>query len=111
MEKTTRCIDADQFLSPPLADHAAAVERRFADLFGTPPRWLVAAPGRVNLIGEHTDYNGGFVFPLAIERYTLIAAGPGVRTQDSPTVRVLSGMFDEIAEFSLANLQPERRDW
>ncbi len=37
------------------------------------PRWIVAAPGRVNLIGEHTDYNDGFVFPMAIERYTVLA--------------------------------------
>lgn len=39
--------------------------------------WTVAAPGRVNLIGEHTDYNDGFVFPMAIERYTVISAAPG----------------------------------
>jgi galactokinase len=38
------------------------------------PRWIVAAPGRVNLIGEHTDYNDGFVFPMAIDRYTVLAA-------------------------------------
>ena len=44
--------------------------------FGMFPTCVTAAPGRVNLIGEHTDYNGGFVFPLAIERYTVIAAGP-----------------------------------
>lgn len=43
--------------------------------FGSEPLALVAAPGRVNLIGEHTDYNDGFVFPMAIERYTVIAAG------------------------------------
>src|SRR5947208_8656922 len=46
----------------------------FAKCFGHPPRWIVAAPGRVNLIGEHTDYNDGFVLPMAIERYTVIAA-------------------------------------
>lgn len=54
-----------------LADRTA---KRFAKCFGNPPRWLVAAPGRVNLIGEHTDYNDGFVLPMAIERYTVIAA-------------------------------------
>jgi len=54
-----------------LADHAAA---EFQKRYGRPPRWIVAAPGRVNLIGEHTDYNDGFVFPMAIERYTVIAA-------------------------------------
>ena len=47
----------------------------FARCFGHPPRWLVAAPGRVNLIGEHTDYNDGFVLPMAIERYIVVAAG------------------------------------
>lgn len=46
----------------------------FAKCFGHEPRWIVAAPGRVNLIGEHTDYNDGFVLPMAIERYTVIAA-------------------------------------
>jgi galactokinase len=40
-----------------LAEHAA---KRFAKCFGHPPCWIVAAPGRVNLIGEHTDYNDGF---------------------------------------------------
>ncbi|NLS97153.1 MAG: galactokinase [Planctomycetaceae bacterium] len=42
--------------------------------FGRSPRWVVAAPGRVNLIGEHTDYNAGFVLPMAIERRVVIAA-------------------------------------
>ncbi|MDR0328011.1 MAG: galactokinase [Planctomycetaceae bacterium] len=48
----------------------------FARQYGTESAWLVAAPGRVNLIGEHTDYNDGFVFPMAIERSTIIAAVP-----------------------------------
>jgi galactokinase len=45
----------------------------FRRCFGHAPRWVVAAPGRVNLIGEHTDYNDGFVLPMAIERYIVIA--------------------------------------
>ena len=45
------------------------------------PQWIVAAPGRVNVIGEHTDYNDGFVLPMAIDRYTLIAAAPNGTTQ------------------------------
>jgi galactokinase len=44
--------------------------------FGRPPRWIASAPGRVNLIGEFTDYNGGFVLPMAIEARTAIAAAP-----------------------------------
>jgi galactokinase len=56
---------------PELTDH---VSQQFTKVHGRPPRWIVAAPGRVNLIGEHTDYNDGFVLPMAIERYTVIAA-------------------------------------
>ena len=48
--------------------------RQFQQHYGRAPRWIAAAPGRVNIIGEHTDYNDGFVLPMAIERYTVIAA-------------------------------------
>lgn len=48
----------------------------FKKLFVTEPQWIAAAPGRVNIIGEHTDYNDGFVMPMAIERYTVAAAAP-----------------------------------
>jgi galactokinase len=101
----------DEFLSPSLPEQVAAVKRRYAEVFGNPPQWVVAAPGRVNLIGEHTDYNAGFVFPLAIERYTVIAAGRPLRTTASDAIRVHSTLFDETAEFSLSNLEPQRRDW
>ncbi|GHT22646.1 galactokinase [Planctomycetales bacterium] len=47
----------------------------YREKYGTEAEFIAAAPGRVNLIGEHTDYNDGFVFPLAIERYTVIAGG------------------------------------
>jgi galactokinase len=46
----------------------------FRERFGCQPDWVVRAPGRVNLIGEHTDYNEGFVFPAAIDREIIIAA-------------------------------------
>lgn len=49
---------------------------RFQERYGASPRWLAAAPGRVNIIGEHTDYNDGFVLPMAIERWTVFAASP-----------------------------------
>ncbi len=68
----------------PTEDHsldalASRTAERFAERFGRRPRWIAAAPGRVNLIGEHVDYNGGFVLPMAIERYTVIAAAPTER--------------------------------
>ncbi len=57
-----------------LKELAAQVAAEFQKLYGHPPRWIVAAPGRVNVIGEHTDYNDGFVLPMAIERYAVMAA-------------------------------------
>src|SRR5690348_14257206 len=57
------------------------IERRAADAyrsrFGEPPEVVASAPGRVNLLGEHTDYNGGFVLPCAIERRVAVALGRG----------------------------------
>src|SRR5262245_60710248 len=61
-----------------LKDLGEVVSEQFDKTYGRPPRWLAAAPGRVNIIGEHTDYNDGFVFPMAIDRYTVIAAAPAV---------------------------------
>jgi len=54
---------------------AEEVSKAFETLYGRKPR-VFRAPGRVNLIGEHTDYNDGFVLPMAIDRYTVIAAAP-----------------------------------
>lgn len=56
-----------------LRDDAAA---RFADRFHRPPAVCAAAPGRINLIGEHTDYNDGLALPLAIDRWIVAAVGP-----------------------------------
>lgn len=56
-----------------LNELGAMATREFGEQFGREPRWIAAAPGRVNVIGEHTDYNDGFVFPMAIERYTVVA--------------------------------------
>ena len=61
-----------------MEDAAKRASRAFQTHFGRPPRWLASAPGRVNLIGEFTDFNDGFVLPMAIERRTVIAAAPNV---------------------------------
>jgi galactokinase len=55
---------------------AEAVARRFTELYGTAPAGVWAAPGRVNLIGEHTDYNDGFVMPFALPHVTVAAVSP-----------------------------------
>ena len=67
----------------------------FAARYGAPPAIVVRAPGRVNLIGEHTDYNDGFVLPLAIER----AAWVALRPRDDDAVEVHSLSQREPARF------------
>ena len=57
-----------------LQELAAQVAAEFQKHYGREPRWIAAAPGRVNVIGEHTDYNDGFVLPMAIDRYAIMAA-------------------------------------
>ncbi|MET4061675.1 galactokinase [Arthrobacter sp. UYP6] len=52
---------------------AETLARRFAEIYGSEPDGVWRAPGRVNLIGEHTDYNNGFVLPFAIDRSALVA--------------------------------------
>ncbi len=67
-----------------LSTHVAV---EFEKLYGRPPRWIAAAPGRVNIIGEHTDYNDGFVLPMAIEYYSVMAADRPVDGRDAITMR------------------------
>ena len=57
-----------------LKELSAQVAAEFQKKYGRPPRWIAGAPGRVNVIGEHSDYNDGFVLPMAIERYAVMAA-------------------------------------
>ena len=79
------------------------------------PRWIVAAPGRVNIIGEHIDYNDGFVMPMAIDRYCVIAAGE----QAGDLATVYSVATDDEAKIQLASLgatgsasaEPARGHW
>ena len=70
----------------------------FAEKFGYPATHTFQAPGRVNLIGEHTDYNDGFVLPCAIDYQTVISAAP----RTDRTVRVIAADYDNQSdEFSL----------
>lgn len=80
----------------------------FAARFGSHPRLIVRAPGRVNLIGEHTDYNEGFVLPIAIDRATFVAG----RSRADRTVRVYSVNFGEEDSFSLDRIERSaERPW
>ncbi len=83
------------------------VVEEFERRFGEPPTLVVRAPGRVNLIGEHTDYNDGFVMPLAIDRAVCIAARP---RQDG-YVTLWSMDFEQMAEFSLTEIVKRENMW
>src|SRR6266480_358453 len=78
-----------------------AITKRFADLYGITAQFVVRAPGRVNLIGEHTDYNDGFVFPAAIDYHVTIAGS----VRPDRQVRAYAATFQESATFSLADLR------
>lgn len=52
------------------------IRKTFANVYRTPPQSVARAPGRVNLIGEHTDYNGGWVLPVPLPKFTQVAASP-----------------------------------
>ncbi len=86
-----------------MSDIRDEVRAGFIGLFGYEPSGLWSAPGRVNLIGEHTDYNLGFVLPFAINRRTVIALG----LRDDRRVRVASSFADEVVEIALSELTPE----
>jgi galactokinase len=75
--------------------------QRFQEVFGSSPAGLVFAPGRVNLVGEHTDYNDGFVLPMAIEKGIAFAFTP--RTDD--VLRVHSGDVPQTRDLRLAQLK------
>lgn len=75
--------------------------------YGVSPSVIASAPGRVNLIGEHTDYNEGYVFPAAIDRRTWVAA----RVVDGPS-RVTSEQLGDAEPFEAARKERERiQDW
>ena len=80
----------------------------FAEVFGTEPDGSWRAPGRVNLIGEHTDYNDGLVLPIALPNQILVTAS--ARTDG--VLAVASTGHDGVIEFSLDSLQPGSvEDW
>jgi galactokinase len=82
--------------------------RAFERAFGREPEVVSEAPGRVNLIGEHTDYNGGFVLPVGIDRTVAVAAAVG----EGKRVRVYSAEFEARDEWPVdAPRRTGRREW
>jgi galactokinase len=87
-----------------MSDRRDEVRAAFVERAGREPAGLWWAPGRVNLIGEHTDYNDGFVFPFAIDLGTVAAAAP----RDDGRLRCFSLEEDETGDVAVAELAPGR---
>jgi galactokinase len=86
---------------------AETLSSRFEQTYGMQPS-IFRAPGRVNLIGEHTDYNDGFVMPAAIGFYTWVAVSP----RSDRAIHVRSEEFNEVLELSLQELSgAPRHHW
>lgn len=109
----TRSLDSGLGLSSEaslssLRDQAEAV---FYKRFGCKPQLLVAAPGRVNLIGDHVDYNDGFALPMAIDKYVVIACAPKDECSSS-TASVFSACLNEEVCIPLNEYPaPDERRW
>jgi galactokinase len=79
------------------------IEKKFLETFGAEPDLVAAAPGRVNLIGEHIDYSDGFVLPFAIKDRTLVAA----RKRGDSTVRIASAQRrNKIVTVDISTVRP-----
>jgi galactokinase len=81
---------------------SASVRAAFADQYGEPPTTVARAPGRVNLIGEHTDYNAGLVLPVALPHATYA----GVRARADELVRAVSRQQEDVWEGTLDQIGP-----
>ena len=83
---------------------AQSAADHFKNEFGYEPDGVWSAPGRVNLIGEHTDYNEGFVLPLAIDRRTYAAVG----ARSDQVARIASAFTGEVVEFEISEIQRDK---
>ncbi|MDN5797126.1 MAG: galactokinase [Intrasporangium sp.] len=84
--------------------HASRVTDLFVGLTGSAPEGVWSAPGRVNLIGEHTDYNDGLCLPIGLPQRTCVAVSP----RADRTLRVRSAQQEEVVEVALREVAPGR---
>ncbi|MEC8183955.1 MAG: galactokinase [SAR324 cluster bacterium] len=91
----------------PQSNPRKRVIEEFKNLYNTDPSFLVRAPGRVNLIGEHTDYNDGFVLPMAFSQSIWIA----LSSQPNPEVELHSLDFEESVNVPLEENYEKSRGW
>lgn len=85
----------------------AILTKKFKEHFDATPSLLVRAPGRINLIGEHTDYNNGFVLPAAIDKAIYFA----ISARDDKRCILFANDLDDSYEFSLDNIHKSEKSW
>lgn len=84
-----------------MTSRITALKNRFFELFGREPQTVTKGPGRLDLMGNHTDYNDGFVLPVAVD-FEVIAAG---RLRDDNLIRAYTVNLDSAVEFSLGDIR------
>ncbi len=87
--------------------YSESIRQKFSALFNQTADIIVRAPGRINLIGEHTDYNDGFVLPAAIDKAIYFAASK----RDDRKISLFAYDLDEAYEFSLDNVNKSDKGW
>ena len=93
-----------------LKELTACISAEFQKNYGRVPRWIAAAPGRVNVIGEHTDYNDGFVLPMAIELYTIMAGDKRPDGREIITFSSTSQQHETVVDLSV-EMKPASPKW
>jgi galactokinase len=85
----------------------AQIKTTYSQLFGGQPQLLVRSPGRINIIGEHTDYNDGFVLPAAIDKAIYMAIG----MRNDPEIHLYAAEFKAAHQTQLANIEKTDKEW
>ena len=83
------------------------IKTKFIESFSENPQMIVRSPGRINLIGEHTDYNDGFVLPAAIDREMIFAISP----RNDKNCEIIAYNLEERLSFSVDNLSKNQANW
>src|SRR5699024_985496 len=83
------------------------ITEKYQERFGAVPEIVAQAPGRINIIGEHTDYNEGYVLPAAINQHTIVA----LSKRDDQTFKLYSVLFEEGFEIKLSERKPQNGSW
>lgn len=83
------------------------LEQRYNDVFESKPTHVVRSPGRINIIGEHTDYNEGFVLPTAIDKAIYVAVGK----REDDLIRLYAEDFKAYFELALNDIKPVEEGW